>query len=271
MPRWTWAGARARGAAHRQVSLPCQDAFACTVWRPEADGGVLIAALADGAGSAECADAGAWLATAAFVRTLQNHLEGIGFNGDCAVDLLRQATEEARTALITLAALEGRPPTDFASTFVACILDANGGALAQIGDGAAVVSPLAEPDHWHVALWPDHGEFVNSTRFLTDDDALDHLRVVTCPQPVGAVCLFSDGLERMLLDFAMRRVHAPFFDAVLAQLSASRSQGEAVCFSEALSELLQSEKVTQRTDDDTSILCACLQGITDDVLCSAAL
>lgn len=271
MPRWTWAGARARGAAHRRTGLPCQDAFAGTVWQPESDGGVLIAALADGAGFAECADAGAWLATAAFVGTVQSHLKSVGFSAECAGDLLRYATEEARTAVITLAALEGRPPTDFASTLVACILDANGGALAQIGDGAAVVSSLDEPDNWYAALWPDHGEFVNTTRFLTDDDAFEHLRVVTCPQPVGAICLFTDGLERLLLDFAMRRVHTPFFESILAQLGASRCEGEAGCFSQALSELLQSEKVTQRTDDDTSILCACLQGGADDVHCSAAL
>jgi hypothetical protein len=39
---------------------------------------------------------------------------------------------------------------------------------------------------------------------LTDADAFEQLRVVEVTGPVGSVCLFSDGLERLVLDFRTR-------------------------------------------------------------------
>jgi hypothetical protein len=65
--KWTWAGATAIGTAHQWTGAPCQDAFACRVARSSSGAEVLIAALADGAGSAERAEAGARLATSIFV------------------------------------------------------------------------------------------------------------------------------------------------------------------------------------------------------------
>src|SRR5262245_40573782 len=60
---WVWAGARAIGTAHLTQGLPCQDAFVCRIWQEGAHPAVFIATLADGAGSAECAEVGAQLAT----------------------------------------------------------------------------------------------------------------------------------------------------------------------------------------------------------------
>lgn len=51
---WRYAFARATGSSHFRLSLPCQDRCSCM-----AEDGVLIAALADGAGSAKYAEAGA--------------------------------------------------------------------------------------------------------------------------------------------------------------------------------------------------------------------
>jgi len=70
---WVWAGARAIGTAHLAQGLPCQDAFVCRMWQEGAHPAVLIAALADGAGSAQCAEVGAQLATSLLPTSSANN------------------------------------------------------------------------------------------------------------------------------------------------------------------------------------------------------
>jgi hypothetical protein len=127
--------------------------------------------------------------------------------------------------------------------------------VAQIGDGAVVGEHEGNGGGWEPLLWPDHGEYVNTTRFLTDPDALDHLRVVELPGPARNVCLFSDGLERLVLDFRSRTAHAPFFDAVFRRFGELPQSGHAAQVSHELGVLLSSDAVNQRTDDDKSIVC----------------
>jgi hypothetical protein len=122
---------------------------------------VLVAALADGAGSAQRADAGA--------RFHLAHRRGGGRGApDGAADakeaaaLLRFAAEQARLAVAALAGHEARDVADFASTLLVAVLHAEGGAIGQIGDGAVVARNGG--GIWQPILWPDHGEYVNTTR-----------------------------------------------------------------------------------------------------------
>ena len=50
MTAWRFAAGQATGSAHEKLGKPCQDRFACCV---EEDGQTLIAAVSDGAGTAE--------------------------------------------------------------------------------------------------------------------------------------------------------------------------------------------------------------------------
>ena len=211
-PAWTWAGARAIGTAHVQGGLALPGRLCLWVWRPASGPEILIAALADGAGSAERAEAGATLATSIFVDIVRESFED-GAPVTQAAKIIRYATEEARAAVAACARHAEREIADYASTLLVAVLHPGGGAVGQIGDGAVVASNGGERS-WRPLLWPDHGEYVNTTRFLTDEDALAHLRIEQLNRPVGSVCLFSDGLERLVLDFRARTAHAPFFDAV---------------------------------------------------------
>ena len=58
--RWVVVGASVQGTGHLKFSLPCQDAYAYKAL----NGSVLVAAVADGLGSAAYAQAGAQLAVA---------------------------------------------------------------------------------------------------------------------------------------------------------------------------------------------------------------
>jgi len=266
--RWTWAGAKAVGTAHMQVGLPCQDAYACHIATPSPETEVLIAALADGAGSAERAEAGARLATSIFVDVVRDNLDEGTASPSQASELIRMGAEAARGALAAVARHEDREIQDFATTLMVAILDAGGGAVGKVGDGGVVAAEGA--DHsWRPVLWPDHGEYVNTTSFLTDTDALEQFRVESLQSPVASVCLFSDGLERLVLDFRARTAHAPFFDTLFKSFNGEPEAGQAVAVSCELTALLASEGINQRTDDDKSILCATLVRPDDGARVSA--
>src|SRR4051794_19373 len=74
---YTAAAAAVRGRAHQELGLPCQDAFALG----EARGGVLVAAVADGAGSAALAEVGARIAAETAVEAAHARLDSLADDG----------------------------------------------------------------------------------------------------------------------------------------------------------------------------------------------
>jgi hypothetical protein len=226
------------------------------VWQRHGQAPVLVAALADGAGSADRAEIGSAVATSLFVDIVCQALLDDGASHERYVETLRYAVGETRLALHLKAGHDERAADDYASTFVAAILSPAGGVVGQIGDGAAVVSDMA--GSWRPVHWPDHGEYANTTSFLTQDDALDMLQVTSFDAPVRRIAIFSDGLERLVLDFRSRTAHAPFFDSIFRRLNPRIGCGHIAEVSEGLAALLTSHKVNGRTDDDKSLLCAAL-------------
>lgn len=253
MSRWVWAGARAVGTSHLAQAQPCQDAFACKVWQRPGAEPVLVAVLADGAGSAARADVGASLATA-LVRDIVCEALDDGIDFDDVPELLRHALRETRLALLLKATYDGREINDYASTLLAVVAHPSGTVAGQIGDGAIVVDTGA--GGWRVVHWPDHGEYANTTSFLTQEDALDNLRIEAIDGPVRRLALFSDGLERMLLDFRAKAAHGPFFDRLILPLETVPAAGCDDAVSADIAALLNSDKVNGRTDDDKSLVCA---------------
>jgi hypothetical protein len=253
---WVWAGARAIGTAHLAEGLPCQDAFVCRLEQDAAHLPVLIAALADGAGSAAYAEVGAQLATVHVADIVTEALTDSVVR-DKIANVLRYAIIETQLALKLEARDAARPIDDYACTLLVVILSANGGIVAQIGDGAVVIDD--GESGWRPVHWPDHGEYANATHFLTDSGALDALQLVTLDRPPRRVCLFSDGLERLVLDFRDRSAHAPFFDAIFRCIDRHTEPGHAAHISRELESLLASDKVNARTNDDKSLLCVALR------------
>lgn len=245
------------GSSHLAQGAPCQDAFACQIWQGRGATPILIAALADGAGSAECAAIGSALATSLFTEIVSEAFDE-GSEMDSAEDILRYAVGEMQLAFQLKADFDGREINDYASTLLAVILSPFGGVISQIGDGATVIDDGVSG--WQVAHWPDHGEYANCTSFLTEENALETLRIAAFDQPVKRVAMFSDGLERLVLNFRVRMVHKPFFDSVFRRLEPTADSGYLAQASEELGGLLASDKVSCRTDDDTSLLCAVLVG-----------
>jgi hypothetical protein len=93
------------------------------------------------------------------------------------------------------------------------------------------------------------------TEFVTDPNASDRLGFECENLAVGDLALFSDGLERLALDFALRQPHGPFFTPLFPYLH-RRPEGHQVELEEQIAAFLGSERVNAQTDDDKTLILA---------------
>ena len=248
---WRHVAATATGTSHQKTGRGCDDRASSSLVAPS----TLIAAVADGAGSASQSDRGAELAVEAALDTL---LKGCPHGLSDPQQMLVTAAEAARNAIFRAADEAGDPAREFACTLLLVVLSPSGGAALQVGDGAIVVGD--DGADWSWVFWPQHGEYANTTRFLTDDDAPEIWMVEALPATVIDVAIFSDGLERLALDHASRAAHPPFFRPLFGALASATYEPDSL--HEALGAFLQSEAVTSRTDDDTSLVLASFRSDT---------
>jgi Protein phosphatase 2C len=234
------------GTSHRRTNTPCQDRTACQVL----PGGALIAAVADGAGSAAMSGRGAEIAVRTVLAELGQRL-GTG-ESDVRVHL-REAAARARAAIVEEAILEEAALRDYASTLLVAVVSPYGDGALQIGDGVIAVNAENE---WCWVFWPQRGEYANTTRFLTDDDAIDSIQVEELRQGVIDIALMSDGLEPLALHYATQTVYSPFFNGIIQPLQNTPGCGEIGTLSRSLEQFLSSNRVAARADDDLSLILA---------------
>jgi len=260
---WRWAAASIAGTSHRAAGTDCQDAHAAAV----RSDGVLVAAVADGAGSAPHSARGAAVAAAAAVGTLlrDGGPAGGGSEGTRAADRdvearrardaerLAAALQAARAAVQVLADAEGWPVRDLACTLSCAIVRPEGVLAAQIGDGLIVA---VGPDGVVTAVtMPQRGDYANETTFLTSEGAVAAAldAMTRADVDVAAVVLLTDGLLRLALDVATATPHAAFFQP-LARFAAAIDDVEKA--TAHLAAFLDSPRVRARTDDDLTLLVA---------------
>ena len=243
-PTWNLVFASVSGTAHQ--GGVCQDhADGRVVAGP--DGPVLIAAVADGAGSAAHSEVGARVAVEAFLTAAEA--------GDFATmteDTLRAWIDSARVAVACAAEERGVPPRQMACTLLVAVVGSAWAWFAQIGDGLIVFDGL-EPAGFAFAFWPDSGEYVNTTRFLTDADYPSRLRSDRLSRPVSRLALLTDGLQMLAVDYATAEVHGRFFAPLLAVVAAATDQDKV---RSDLAGFLDSPRINARTDDDKTLFLA---------------
>jgi hypothetical protein len=231
---------------------PCQDRETFRLVDDAEGGEVAIGIVCDGAGSAAFADAGAELVSNALRTLAASFIAEYGSAHITPLDM-REWVANIRRHVCELAEAEGTESRDYACTLLFAIASEGHTICGQIGDGAIV---LKETGGLRVAIWPENGEYANETFFVTQDDAEERLQVAM-GGPVSDFVVFSDGLQRLALNDALRTAHAGFFEPLVStvrlseELDATKSQLEA---------FLQSERVNEKTDDDKSIVIACRIG-----------
>jgi hypothetical protein len=159
-----------------------------------------------------------------------------------------------REHIAELAAEADSEMRDYAATLQLAILGQASSAFAQLGDGALVV--LTPEGNWSCVFWPMHGEYSNTTFFITDATALQMLQTECWTRPVNEVAAFSDGLEPLVLDFKQRTAFQPFFARMFRPLRASVSDGVDETLTHKLAAYLGSPPVTTRTNDDLTLVLA---------------
>src|SRR5258707_10769622 len=178
--------------------------------------------------------------------------------GGSPADITREFVEHAvikfQSEAATFADTERLGVVEYACTFIAAIVSEDAATVIQLGDGGTVTRQGNDCE-FSLVFWPQHGEYVNDTVFLTDEAALKSLEYKLIEHEINEVALFTDGLERMVLDFAKKTPHDPFFESMLKPLR-RESSGHIEDLSHSLTVFLDSSRVNQHTHDDKTLILA---------------
>ena len=216
---------------------------------------MLLLAVADGAGTAASADEGAELACRTFIQLARRYID----DGGLVEDLQRTTVRKWLASMAYVLALDTmakkRPYEDHSCTFIGALVGDSAASFLQLGDGAIVVKDVVGKG-WQYIFWPQHGEHANMTNFVVNADALQSFEFRSLQYSVDEVAIFTDGLENLLLRRAEKTVHAPFFESAFAFVGQSSCAGLDEGLSDQLREYLSSDVLTQKTNDDMTLILA---------------
>lgn len=245
---WSVIGASTRGISHTQRGQLCQDAQSSRVL----SGGIALAVVADGAGTARLSDQGAQTAVREALAALEVALSsGVPQEAKTWQAVLLDAFVAARQAVFNLAQEQDENPREYACTLIAAAAAPGWLVTGSIGDGAVVAR--GEQGDLFTATRLQRGEYANETHFLVQDDALDQVVIDAFERPLGGFAVMSDGLIRLALKMPSQEPHRPFFDPLFQFVSSVENETDGVG---QLASFLDSARVNQRTDDDKSLVLA---------------
>ncbi len=250
--RWSWVGASSTGTSHLVGGVGCDDACAC-LETSTLGGAALICVVSDGAGSASHSRIGSRIAVRSFCRSALAYVRDGGLALDLGKDLASEWMDDLRDRIALAASRSGLSRRSFAATLVGCVVRDDGLSVVHVGDGACALR-LRQEGEWRVPSWPAQGEYASTTNFVTDDPE-PILTVARVGGDVSEVAVFTDGLERLALDFFTKKAFTPFFSSMFQSLPAGEA-GRDRQLSRALRVFLDSPTVTGRTDDDKTIIMA---------------
>jgi len=252
--KWRYAHGSVIGLAHLNQQTECQDRFVCRTIETDSDGEVLIAAVADGAGSTTDGQTGAEIACEFFVDQTTEFLKsGIASVSSLNEDFGKRWIIFFQSRIADLARENEKEMRDYASTFVGAVVGESGAAFYQVGDGGAVFSGDGKAETYQFAIEPNESEYVNMTEFLTDDQAANSLRFRFIEQAFEDLILFSDGIFAVAVDYQTSQPHEPFLMPMIAPLRGGNADEG---LNEKLEKFLASPKLNEKTDDDKTLILA---------------
>lgn len=251
---WRYAASSVTGTSHKASDTDCQDAHRCADLIGPNGNSALAVVVSDGAGSAQAGAIGAAIVTSGLLARAEIWVA----DGRATTDLNRGTflswLDGVRESIAEDAGVRDLEMRDYAATLLFALVDDHASVFAQIGDGALVTSDTSAD--WAAQFWPQHGDYANQTYFVTDLPAHGRLDFAHGLYPVHELAVFTDGLERVLLDFAERRAHVPVFEKMLHPLRDSNGSGHVDGLSAALTAYLTSAPIIARADDDLTLVIA---------------
>jgi Protein phosphatase 2C len=258
MMHWKAVAHSEIGVLHQKHKLPCQD-YANYRFLEH---GLIVGAVADGAGSAKHSDIGARLAVETTLQFFSRIGAFIQKRKRCREKFSRpfskQETEKhfvkllqqrIRVRLEQKAQQDGYAVQELACTLLCFIATPYWTVAMQIGDGFLVVR--AQEKDYQLLFSPDKGEYANETTFVTSTNAVDDMQIAVVPYPLEFICAATDGLERVALRVSDWMPFAPFFNPLCEYLEETPDpQGDK----SYLESFLGSERLNQKTQDDKTLL-----------------
>jgi hypothetical protein len=237
------------GTGHSKNQQLCQDAHH---WQLLANN-VLVIAAADGAGSAKLGKVGSMIAVETAIEHLaaQEITDDILANDHLLGNLLTDTMLLARKAIETEADVCNHQPHDLATTLILTIATPEIVVVGQIGDGLAVAKNSM--GNLMALTIPSNGEYINQTTFLTSPDALETAQIKIWREDIVNVGVLTDGLQMLALNMIVGEPHKPFF---LPLFQFVENAEDKILAKEHLMRFLSSDKITQRTDDDLTLVLA---------------
>jgi uncharacterized protein YerC len=249
MLNWNVAAASVQGTSHIKRSQPCQDACYWVVL----DDNVLIAAVADGAGSVSMSEVGSTLAVQTAVEEIQERAERLKTlkNQEDWSDFFQDICHLTLNVLEAEANFLQVDKRELSTTLILVVATPDSIATAQIGDGAVVMREAL--DKITGLTNPNVEEFLEFTTFLTSPKALDSIQIGFWEGKVTQLAMFSDGLQLLALKMPEGKPHEPFFVPLFQAIAQEPDMDE---MNKGLTKFLVSDRVTSKADDDLTLLIA---------------
>ena len=252
VPGWRVSAAAVPGRRHLAAGEPCQDAFhVAQVGLP--DGDVLVAALADGAGSAARAAEGATLATGIACDVARETLaREVPCDGPGWRWLAEWIVGETASRLdrVAIAIGEARGIAAFGSTLAVAVIRLPWTCLVSIGDSLAIIVCDDGTAHLLEPLVPQHPDGDPTRTLLTSSgptEAIARIAIVE-DADIAALVMASDGLASAILEG--ERPHRAYIDPLLDHV---RGDPDPI---ELASYLLSDAELLDRSGDDRCLLMA---------------
>lgn len=244
MLKWQTLAASVPGSYHLKHNKANEDA--CLLASKAS--GELILLLADGAGSASCAEQGSSFVLSQMLKRLTAYaMPQSRMALACDAYALLYGV---RADLLAFAKSERKLPGDYAATLLAVVVGSYYSLVLQLGDGAIVAQDF---EGQLKLLSPGfRGEYASETVFVSSKDALAQLSLAVLPSSeLRAIALLSDGLEPLALQAG--KPFAAFFEPLFAFCAKDSDTRQKA---HDLSSFLASERLLARSHDDKTLILA---------------
>ncbi len=205
--KWKCYGISVQGKGHMISNLPCQDFHKIEML--DADHGIGVAVVSDGAGSKKNSDIGSQFVCEKTVQHLKEAIEKLNWRADNFPTpnvwdgVIRVIVQLIQNDLFEYERASQCSFDSLGATWMVMLFSPQKTYFAHIGDGRAGV---LVKDGWKAVLTPHKGKEANQTVFITNKVLEEGLRISGVPvpetividEPINAFVLMSDGCENGL-------------------------------------------------------------------------
>ena len=254
--QWRVAAATAAGSSHVRNNIPNQDAVDYRLVKAGSSH-VVVAAVADGAGSAPRSSEGSRIAVKVAVESMVGAIHKrppAAFVKHLATSLVRDAIKRAKNAVARYGETNDIPIRDLACTLIVAAASERLMTAAQVGDGAVAAFNIGSGAARTLCA-ANTGEYANETTFITSRTRPHQVAHVghAFGSDYDALALITDGLQNLALKMPERQAFLGFWNPILNDLSQT-DEPEAV--PGRLHTFISGERIQSRTSDDVTIAIA---------------